>query len=65
MKPYIDSIEELTPVRLDWMSAAPLLVTMALMLIAPERASTVARSGWGDHLLDTRSMAQIENAKLV
>ena len=49
--PYADSTEELTPVRLDWISAVPLAMTM-LLLIAPKLAATLAKSGWGAHLLD-------------
>lgn len=59
--PYAGSTEELTPVRLDWLSAVPLAVIAISALVAPKRAATLARSGWGAHLLDPRSIRQIEN----
>jgi predicted ATP-grasp superfamily ATP-dependent carboligase len=59
--PYADSAEELTPVRLDWLSAVPLAMIAALVLIAPTLAVRLARGGWGAHLLDLRSIGLIEN----
>jgi predicted ATP-grasp superfamily ATP-dependent carboligase len=59
--PYAESVEELTPVRLDWISAVPLAMTAMLLLLAPKRAKTLARSGWGSHLLDLESIRLIEN----
>ena len=59
--PYADSIEELTPVRLDWISAVPLAMTMILLLLAPKLAIRLARGGWGAHLLDLRSIGLIES----
>jgi biotin carboxylase len=46
--PYADSIEELTPVWRDWISASPKLAAM------------LARRGWGAHLLDLNSVWLIE-----
>jgi predicted ATP-grasp superfamily ATP-dependent carboligase len=57
--PYADSTEELTPVRLDWLSAVPLAMIATLLLIAPKLAIKVARGGWGAHLLDLRSIRLI------
>jgi hypothetical protein len=57
--PYADSTEELTPVRLDWLSAVPLAMIAILLLIAPKLAIRLARGGWGAHLLDLRSIRLI------
>jgi predicted ATP-grasp superfamily ATP-dependent carboligase len=57
---FRDSIEELSPVRLDWPSALP-LVGMVLCLVAdPRLAARLARKGWGAHLLSPRTIAMIE-----
>src|SRR5258708_7213980 len=58
--PYADSAEELTPVRLDWLSAVPLAMTASALLVAPKLALRLARSGWGAHLLDLGSIRLIE-----
>ena len=58
--PYADSTEELTPVRLDWLSAVPLAMIATLLLIAPKLAIRLARGGWGAHLLDLGSIRRIE-----
>jgi predicted ATP-grasp superfamily ATP-dependent carboligase len=59
--PYAGSIEELTPVRLDWLSAVPLAATAIALLAAPKLAATLVRKGWGTHLLDLGSIRQIES----
>ena len=59
--PYADSIEELTPVRLDWISAVPVAMIVISLLIAPKLAVTLARGGWGAHLLDVKSVKLIES----
>jgi predicted ATP-grasp superfamily ATP-dependent carboligase len=59
--PYAGSAEELTPVRLDWVSAVPLAITVITLLIAPRLAVRLARAGWGAHLLDLRSIGLIES----
>jgi predicted ATP-grasp superfamily ATP-dependent carboligase len=59
--PYADSTEELTPVRLDWISAVPLAMTAVSLLIAPKLAGTLARQGWGAHLLDAGGIRLIES----
>jgi predicted ATP-grasp superfamily ATP-dependent carboligase len=59
--PYAESAEELTPLRLDWISAVPLAMTAMLLLVAPKLAVTLRRFGWGAHLLDLRSIRLIEN----
>jgi hypothetical protein len=54
------SIEELSPVRLDWPSALP-LVGMVLCLVAdPRLAARLAQKGWGAHLLSPRTIGVIE-----
>lgn len=59
--PYAGSTEELTPVRLDWVSAVPLAMTAICLLAAPKLGVTLARGGWGGHLLDVESVQQIES----
>ena len=59
--PYAVSAEELTPVRLDWISAAPLAMIAIFLLAAPKRALKLARGGWGAHLLDLGSIRRIEH----
>ncbi|WP_027583561.1 hypothetical protein [Bradyrhizobium sp. Ai1a-2] len=58
--PYNASTEELTPVQLDWLSAVPLAMTAGLTLVSPKLARTVARGGFGAHLLDLKSIRKIE-----
>jgi predicted ATP-grasp superfamily ATP-dependent carboligase len=59
--PYADSTEELTPVRLDWICAVPVAMIAISLLIAPKLAVTLAREGWGAHLLDVKSVRLIES----
>jgi predicted ATP-grasp superfamily ATP-dependent carboligase len=59
--PYANSAEELTPVRLDWFSAVPLVMTAIFLLAVPKRAAALARGGWGAHLLDPGSIRLIES----
>jgi predicted ATP-grasp superfamily ATP-dependent carboligase len=59
--PYADSAEELTPVRLDWISGVPLAMTAILLLVAPTLGVRLARGGWGTHLLDPASIGLIES----
>lgn len=58
--PYADSTEELTPVRSDWISVVPLVAMAIGVLAAPQTVVTLARKGWGAHLLDLRSIRRIE-----
>jgi hypothetical protein len=58
---YAGSVEELTPLRQDWISVVPLAMTTLLLLAAPGLAKRMATRGWGAHLLDARSIAIIEN----
>jgi predicted ATP-grasp superfamily ATP-dependent carboligase len=57
---YIGSVEELTPVRLDWISAVPLAMTALFLLINPALAHELPRRGFGAHLLDARTIRLIE-----
>jgi len=59
--PYADSTEELTPVRLDRISAVPLAMTAMLLLASPGLAIRLARGGFGAHLLDLGSIRMIES----
>lgn len=59
--PYAGSSEELTPVRLDWVSAIPLAMTAAFLLASPSSANKLARGGFGAHLLDIGSIRRIES----
>ncbi len=59
--PYAGSTEELTPLRLDWVGAVPLAMTMMALLAAPRLAVTLARRGFGAHLLDLESIRRIES----
>jgi predicted ATP-grasp superfamily ATP-dependent carboligase len=59
--PYAGSLEELTPVRLDWISAFPLAMIAILLLASPKLAVKLARGGWGAHLLDLGSIRHIES----
>jgi predicted ATP-grasp superfamily ATP-dependent carboligase len=58
--PYAGSTEELTPVRLDWISAVPLATTAISLLIKPKLADSLARKGWGAHLLGIGTVRRIE-----
>jgi predicted ATP-grasp superfamily ATP-dependent carboligase len=57
---YAGSAEELTPVRLDWISTVPLATIALALMVAPNIAATLARKGWGAHLLDIASVRLIE-----
>jgi predicted ATP-grasp superfamily ATP-dependent carboligase len=59
--PYASSDEEMTPFNLDWMSAVPLAMTATLLLARPMAANTLARGGFGAHLLSRESIRTIEN----
>lgn len=58
--PYAASTEELTPLAHDSLGAVPLLMTLALLLASPSSAAKLARGGFGEHLLDVRSIREIE-----
>jgi glutathione synthase/RimK-type ligase-like ATP-grasp enzyme len=58
--PYAASYEELTPVRSDWLSAVPLVMTAILLFASPKFAARLAKEGFGAHLLDLGSIRRIE-----
>ena len=62
-RPYSDSVEELTPLRVDWISAIPLAMTALALLANPGVAATLSKKGWGAHLLDSRAVRIIEEGK--
>lgn len=57
--PYAGSREELTPIRLDWPSAVPAVVTALWLLANPRAAHNLPRKGWGAHLLTPESVRRI------
>jgi predicted ATP-grasp superfamily ATP-dependent carboligase len=57
--PYAGSTEELTPLGHGGLSAVPLATTLALLLASPSLATKLA-GGFGAHLLDLRSIGEIE-----
>ncbi len=63
--PYAGSAEELTPLRLDWISAVTLALIAMVLLAAPGRGVALARGGWGAHLLDIGSVKRIESEEFV
>jgi predicted ATP-grasp superfamily ATP-dependent carboligase len=62
---YADSIEELTPLRRDWLSLVPLAMLTIALLAKPKLAATMAKKGWGAHLLDLASIRAIERANFL
>jgi predicted ATP-grasp superfamily ATP-dependent carboligase len=63
--PYAVSTEELTPVRLDGISAVPLAMIAVSLLAAPKSATALARGGWGAHLLDPGSIHRISEGDVL
>jgi predicted ATP-grasp superfamily ATP-dependent carboligase len=61
--PYAGSVEELTPVRHDWVSAVPLAMTALALLVNPGLVATLSKKGWGAHLLGAESVRLIEDGK--
>jgi predicted ATP-grasp superfamily ATP-dependent carboligase len=61
--PYADSVEELTPVRRDWLGAVPLAMTALALLADPRLADTLSKKGWGAHLLGATSIRTIQDGK--
>lgn len=56
---YANSSEELTPVRLDWVSAVPLMLIALILLVRPRWARALPRR-FGTHVLSSRSVRLIE-----
>jgi predicted ATP-grasp superfamily ATP-dependent carboligase len=59
--PYADSVEELTPLRRDRISAVPLAMIALALLANPQLAATLSKKGWGAHLLGAESIRLIED----
>jgi predicted ATP-grasp superfamily ATP-dependent carboligase len=57
--PYAESMEELTPLTHDWISAVPLAMVALALLFAPKLATTLSKKGWGAHLLGIESIRRI------
>ncbi|MEA2944156.1 MAG: hypothetical protein QOD09_4685, partial [Bradyrhizobium sp.] len=61
--PYAGSVEELTPLRRDWISAVPLAMIALALLADPKLATALSKKGWGAHLLGAESIRLIEGEK--
>jgi hypothetical protein len=59
--PYAGSREELTPVRIDWLSFIPPTVTALWLLATPAAAHDLPKRGWGSHLLTPQTIRQIRS----
>jgi predicted ATP-grasp superfamily ATP-dependent carboligase len=59
--PYEGSREEFTPVRLDWMAAAPVIFTALCVLAWPEAARILPERGWGAGLLTPEAIRIIRD----
>jgi predicted ATP-grasp superfamily ATP-dependent carboligase len=57
---YAGSLEELTPVRIDWMSFVPPTVTALWLLASPAAANYLPSRGWGAQLLTPQSIRIIK-----
>jgi hypothetical protein len=60
---YAGSTEELTPLRRDWIGMLPLAMIAVALLARPQLAATIAKKGWGAHLLDLKSISAIVSEK--
>jgi predicted ATP-grasp superfamily ATP-dependent carboligase len=58
---YAASAEELTPVRMDWMSFVPPTVTALWLLASPAAAHYLPQKGWGAHLLTPQTIRAIHD----
>ncbi|BCJ89702.1 phosphoribosylglycinamide formyltransferase 2 [Terrihabitans soli] len=58
---YSDSVEELTPVWLDWMSALPCAATGLAVLVYPKTSHILPSRGWGAGLLTAESIRIIRD----
>jgi predicted ATP-grasp superfamily ATP-dependent carboligase len=61
--PYAASCEELTPLRLDWLSGIPLTALALLLLASPCASQKLPKRGWGAHLLNLDSIRKIEDLR--
>jgi predicted ATP-grasp superfamily ATP-dependent carboligase len=58
---YAGSVEELTPVRMDWLSFVPPTVTAMWLLASPAAAHYLPQKGWGAHLLTPETIRAIHD----
>lgn len=58
---YAGSREELTPMRFDWLSSVPTIVTALWLLADPRAAHYLPQRGWGSHLLNLESIRRIRS----
>jgi hypothetical protein len=58
---YSGSVEELTPVTLDWMSALPCAATGLAVLVYPKTSHILPSRGWGAGLLTPESIRIIRD----
>jgi biotin carboxylase len=56
---YSDSLEELTPVKMDWPSVIPLWAAAVWLCARPAAAQDMHKRGWGAHLLTPQSAQTI------
>jgi predicted ATP-grasp superfamily ATP-dependent carboligase len=63
--PYAESVEELTPLHVDWLGVAPLAMIVTTLLLSPRLGVTLTRRGWGAHLLDLKSIRMIEHEEIL
>jgi predicted ATP-grasp superfamily ATP-dependent carboligase len=63
-EPYAASREEITPLRWDWMSVFPAIITALWLLADPKAAHYLPRRGWGAHLLNPQSVRKIRSMRL-
>ncbi len=60
---FAGSAEELNPARLDPTSAVPVMAAALSLLLRPASAETLARRGWGSHLLTPRAAQVIRSMR--
>jgi hypothetical protein len=53
----------LTPLSRDWMGVVPMALTAALLLARPKLVGSLARRGWGAHLLELETIRRIDSAE--
>jgi hypothetical protein len=56
---YSHSQEELTPLRLDWLSVVPTMIAAVWLMVRPMAAAQMSRAGWGSHLLTPETVRTI------
>jgi predicted ATP-grasp superfamily ATP-dependent carboligase len=62
--PYAGSVEELTPVRTDWLSFIPPTATALWLMATPAAAHYLPSKGWGSHLLTPQTISTIRNMRV-